>query len=110
MYMCRCMYMNVFIICLEDKVVLVLPCTVVSVKVQVHLPKAVIVKKVVQQAYYHVGTFPRIAGLVNEVIHLMENSLTAYTKHSTIPCCLKIHRSRLEWIVRVVHLLGKSNE
>lgn len=54
-----------------------------------------------------VGTLSCVEGLVDEVVHLSRDTLTTHSEDGTLPGRFEVHRAGLEWVVRVVHLLGK---
>ena len=54
-----------------------------------------------------VSTLSCVEGLVDEVVHLSRDTLTTHSEDGTLPGRLEVHRAGLEWVVRVVDLLGK---
>lgn len=64
-------------------------------------------EEVVEEANHGVSSLASIRRLINEVVHLSWNSLTADPEDCTLPGSFKVHRARLEWVVGVVNLLGK---
>ena len=55
---------------LHHAVVLVLSGAVVCMQIHIPLPKAVVVKKVVDAAYYSIGTFATVSCLIGQEIDL----------------------------------------
>ncbi len=92
---------------MQNHVVLVLARTVVSVKLQFHLTESKVSKKVVKQADHSVRSLAGVQRLIDEVVDLSWNALTADAKDGTLACCLEVHWTRLEEIVGVMDLLGE---
>lgn len=69
--------------------------------------QSMIAKKVVKKGYNRVSTLTNIRCLIDEVVYLSRDTLTTHSENSTLSCCFKIHWPRLEWVVRVMYLLGE---
>lgn len=54
-----------------------------------------------------VGTLSCVEGLVDEVVHLSRDTITTHSEDGTFPGRLEVHQVGLDWVVRVVDLLGK---
>ena len=90
----------------DHAVVFVLSTTVISVKVDMFLFKAMMLKEEVQPTYNSVGTLTAISSFVCEKVYLTRNSLTIDTKHCALPWCQKVNWPRLQRIRGVVYLLS----
>jgi hypothetical protein len=91
----------------QDRVVFILANTVVSMETYINLSKTMILEEVMQEGDHCVSSFAHVRCLINEVIDLSWDTLTTHPKHSTLSGCFEIHWPWLEWVVRVVDLLGK---
>ena len=87
-------------------IVLILTPAVVSMEVDVLLAEPMYLKEVVEHADYGIGSLTNVNCLINKVIDLSGNSLTAYSKNSTLSWGEEVHGARLEGVVGVEHLLG----
>ena len=61
----------------------------------------------VQKTDDRICSLPCVECLINQVVDLPWDTLTTHPKDCTLASCLKVHRPRLEGVVRVVHLLGE---
>ena len=84
-------------------VVFVLTPTVVSMEV---LAEPMYLKEVVEHADYGIGSLTNINCLIDEVVDLPGNSLTAHSKYSTLSWCEEVHGARLLGVIRIEYLLG----
>ena len=87
-------------------VVFVLTPTVVSMDVDVLLAEPMYLKEVVEHADYGIGSLTDINCLIDEVVDLPGNSLTAHSKYSTLSWCEEVHGARLLGVIRIEYLLG----
>ena len=86
--------------------VLVLTPTVVRMEVNFLLAEPMYFKEVVEHADDAVSTLARVKSLIDEVVDLTGQSLTAHSKNSTLSRSEEVHGTRLEGVVGVEHLLG----
>ena len=87
-------------------IVLILTPTVVRVEVYVLLTEPMYLKEVMEHADNGVGSLPNVNCLVNQVINLTWDSLTAHSKDGTLSWGKEVHGARLEGVIRVEYLLG----
>ena len=87
-------------------VVLVLTPTVVSVEVDILLAKPMYFKEVMEHADDGIGSLTSLNGLVNKVIDLTWDSLTAYSIDGALSWGKEVHGPWLLGVIRVEHLLG----
>lgn len=90
---------------LKNCVIFVLSNTIVGMETDIDLPQTVVLEEVMEQTYNSVRTFPTLRCLVNQIIDLSWDPLTADSKYSTLSCRLKIHWAGLKWVVWVMYLL-----
>ena len=68
----------------QDKTVLVLPWAVVTMELEVSLPKSIPLKKKVKVGQYRICTLTDAVGLIHQKVHLSSNPLTVNTKQPTL--------------------------
>ncbi len=76
-------------------------------KAHLYLTQSMIPKEVVNKADHRVCSLPCVRSLINEVVHLPWNALTAYAEDATLASRLEVHGPRLKRIVGVMDLLGE---
>ena len=74
---------------------------------ELDLSQCVVAKEVVEETDDGVGSLPRVESLIYEVVHLSGDALTTHPEDGALSGRLEVHWSRLEWVVRIVDLLGK---
>ena len=84
--------------------VLVLAAAVIRVQVDTTLANTVVIEEVVQHRHNGVGPFP---GLIQQEVNLLRKRFTCNTEQTTLPGTLKVNRSKLQWVRRIVDLLGE---
>ena len=89
----------------EHTIILVLPCTVVSVKVDMLLTETVALKEVVKTTHHSVCTLTTISSFVSQVIDLAGKSFTVHPKNCALPRCKKVDGAGLQWVGWIVDLL-----
>ena len=87
-------------------IVLILTPTVVRVEVDVLLAEPMYPKEMMEHADDGIGSLPGVSGLVNQVINLTWDSLTAHSIDGTLSWGKEVHGARLEGVIRVEYLLG----
>ena len=87
-------------------VVLVLTPTVVSVEVDILLAKPMYFEEVMEHADDGIGSLTSVNGLINEVIDLTWDSLTAHSIDGTLSWGKEVHGPWLLGVIRVEYLLG----
>ncbi|MCG8621416.1 MAG: hypothetical protein MJE68_05350 [Proteobacteria bacterium] len=91
-------------------VVLVLTPTVVSVEVDILLAKPMYFEEVMEHADDGIGSLAGVNGLVNQVIDLTWDSLTAHSIDGTLSWGKEVHGARLEGVIWVEYLLAMLKE
>ena len=90
---------------MEHSVILVLPHTIVRMKVDMCLSQSMLLEEMVEHADDGVGPLPRIAGFINEVVDLPWNGFTTYPKDSALARGEEVDWARLEGVRGIVNLL-----
>ena len=88
-----------------NKVIFVLPWTIVTMEKNFHFSQSVVQEEVVQLANYNIGTFPTISCFISEEIYLSRNSLTMNSKNAALAWSQEKNWPWLERIARIMHLL-----
>ena len=88
----------------EEVSVFVLTRAVVTVQVNVFLPKPILGEEVVEVGNDSIGTLAAAVSLIYEVVYLLRNTFTADTKQSTLPGNHKVNGPGLERVTGVVDL------
>ena len=74
---------------------------------ELDLSQCVVAKEVVKETDDSVTFLPRVESFIYEVVHLSGDALTTNSEDGALSGRLEVHWPRLEWVVRVVDLLGK---
>lgn len=88
----------------QHEPVLVLSRAVVTVQLDVFLPKPVLGEEVVQIGDDRIGALADTVSLIDQVVDLLRHTLTAHSKYATLAWNQKVHRPRLERVTGVMDL------
>jgi hypothetical protein len=88
--------------------VLVLACTVVTVQAHRTLTQPIIPEEMVQIADDSIGPLADRDSLVNQVVHLLGEALTAHPENATISRCQEVQWARLSRVAGDVDLAANA--
>ena len=88
----------------KHELVLVLSRAVVTVQLDMFLPKPIIGEEMVQVRQDCIGALADAVSLIDQVVDLLRHTLTADSKHTTLAGNQKVHWPRLERVTGVMNL------
>lgn len=88
----------------KHELFLVLSRAVVTVQLDMFLPKSMMGEEMVQVWEACIGAFADAVSLIDQVVDLLRHTFTANSKHTLLVGNQKVHWSRLDWVTGVMNL------